>query len=133
MTRKIRITSPAVAEPEDGLWSNCLQVDDTIYFSGFTSRANDGKTILGKDEYEQAKVIFQKMKDLIEAAGGKMDDIVTLTIYTTRMTGNRDIWKARREFFTGDFPACALVEVKGLANPDIFVEIQGQARLNLKG
>lgn len=131
MTRKIRITSPQVAEPEDGLWSNCLQVDDSIYFSGFTSRSNDGTTILGADEYEQSKVIFQKMKDLIEAAGGKMDDIVTLTIYTTRMTGNRDIWKARREFFTGDFPVCALVEVKGLANPDILVEIQGQARLDL--
>lgn len=133
MTRKVRITSPHVAEPADGLWSNCLRVDDSVYFSGFTSRANDGTTILGKDEYEQAKVIFQKMKDLIEAAGGRMDDIVTLTIYTTRMTGNKDIWKARREFFTGDFPACALVEVKGLAHPDILVEIQGQARLNLTG
>jgi len=131
MTRKIRITSPKVAEAEDGLWSNCLKVDDTVYFSGLTSRANDGKTIQGADEYEQAKIIFQKMKDLIEAAGGKMDDIVTLTIYTTRMSGNRDIWKARREFFTGDFPACALVEVKGLANPEIFVEIQGEARLAL--
>lgn len=131
MTRKMRITSPNVAEPEDGLWSNCLRVDDTVYFSGFTSRANDGTTILGSNEYEQAKVIFQKMKDLIEVAGGTMDDIVTLTIYTTRMVGNKDIWKARREFFTGDFPTCALVEVKGLANPDILVEIQGQARLNL--
>lgn len=130
MSKKTRITSPRVAEPAPQLWSNCLQVGDDIYFSGFTSRANDGTTILGADGYEQAKVIFQKMKDLIEAAGGQMDDIVTLTIYVTDMAENQGVWKARREFFSGDFPACALIEVKGLANPEILVEIQGQAKLH---
>lgn len=130
MTRKIRITSPHVAEAAPGLWSNCLVVDDSVYFSGLTSRANDGDTIQGEDSYEQAKVIFSKMKHLIEAAGGKMDDIVTLTVFVTDMKHNQGVWKARREFFTGDFPACALVGVNALAKPEILVEIQGQARLS---
>ncbi|MFW7340633.1 RidA family protein [Pollutimonas sp. H1-120] len=129
MTRKIRITSPHVAEAAPGLWSNCLVVDDSVYFSGLTSRANDGETIHGDDSYEQGKAIFSKMKHLIEAAGGEMDDIVTLTVYVTDMKHNQGVWKARREFFTGDFPACALVGVAALAKPEILVEIQGQARL----
>ncbi len=133
MPKKIRITSPHVGEPAAGMWSNCLKSGDMVYFSGLTSRDKDGTTILGSDEYEQAKVIFQKMKYLIEAAGGNMDDMLSLTIYTTRMSGNQGIWKARQEFFSGDFPACALLEIKGLANDKIFVEIQGQARLKASG
>ncbi|OVZ60603.1 enamine deaminase RidA [Pigmentiphaga sp. NML080357] len=133
MTRKQRILSPHVAEAEPGLWSNCLQVGDTLYLSGLTSRANDGTTIEGSDEYEQARIIFTKIKHLVEAAGGQIDDVVTLTVFVTRMAGNQGVWRARREFFSGDFPACALVEVKGLAKPEILVEIQGQARLGAGG
>lgn len=131
-SHRVRITSPNVAEAAPGLWSNCLKVEDTLYLSGFTSRANDGETIIGKDGYEQAKVIFQKMKDLCEAAGGTIDDVVTMTIFVTDIKENQGVWKARREFFSGDFPACALIEVKGLAKPEILVEIQGQARLAKK-
>ena len=69
----------------------------------------------------------------MEAAGGQIDDVVTLTVFVTRMAGNQGVWRARREFFSGDFPACALVEVKGLAKPEILVEIQGQARLGAGG
>jgi len=129
MSKKIRVTTPLVAEAAPGLWSNCLVVGDAVYFSGLTSRANDGETIDGADSYEQAKAIFSKFKALIEAAGGKMDDIVTLTVFVTDIKHNQGVWKARREFFTGDFPACALVVVSGLAKPEILVEIQGQARL----
>jgi 2-iminobutanoate/2-iminopropanoate deaminase len=129
MTRKIRITSPDVAEAAPNLWSNCLRVDDTLYLSGLTSRANDGTTILGATAYDQAKVIFGKMKSLIEAAGGTIDDVVTMTIFVTDVRENKEIWKARAEVFSGDFPACALVEVKGLANPEIKLEIQSQAQL----
>lgn len=129
MVQKVRITSPHVAEAEPGLWSNCLRVKDSVYLSGLTARANDGNTIQGANAYEQAQVIFAKMKHLLEAAGGQIDDIVTLTIFLTNMADNQQVWKARREFFSGDFPACALVQVSALAKPEIRVEIQGQARL----
>jgi enamine deaminase RidA (YjgF/YER057c/UK114 family) len=129
MVHKTSISSPHVAEPAPGLWSNCIQVEDSLYLSGLTSRANDGQTIIGQDEYEQAKVIFGKIQYLLEAAGGHIDDVVTLTVFVADMKGNEGVWRARREFFSGDFPACALVEISALAKPEILVEIQGQARL----
>lgn len=129
MVQKVRITSPHVAEAEPGLWSNCLRVKDSVYLSGLTARANDGTTIQGTNAYEQAQVIFSKMKHLLEAAGGQIDDMVTMTIFLTNMADNQQVWKARREFFSGDFPACALVQVATLAKPEILVEIQAQARL----
>ncbi|MDA0762872.1 MAG: RidA family protein [Proteobacteria bacterium] len=83
----------------------------------------------GVDEYEQTKIIFEKHKALIEAAGGKMADFTKLTIFVTRIQNNKQVWKARSEFFEGNFPACPLVEVSNLAGPKIYVEIEGIAHI----
>jgi len=124
-----RVISPAVAEAGVGLWSNCLVVGNIAYFSGLTARGSDLKTIEGKDEYEQAKAIFGKFRELLTAAGGEMSDIVKLTIFVTNIANRQMVWTARREFFTGDFPASSLVEVSNLASPEILVEIEGIAHL----
>ncbi|MGQ0546094.1 MAG: RidA family protein [Betaproteobacteria bacterium] len=127
--KKQRFIAPEVAEYPEGHWSNCLRVGDMVYISGFTSRANDLKTIQGKDAYEQAKVIFTKIRHCIEAAGGKMDDVVKIVIYVTNMADNKLVWKARREFFKGDFPTSTLVQVAGLASPEILLEITAEAHV----
>ena len=124
-----RYTSPKVKEPAPKLWSNCIVCDGIAYIAGLTSRNADGVTIDGKDEYEQSKIIFQKHKALIEAAGGKMADFTKLTIFVTRIQHNTEVWKARAEFFKGNFPASSLIEVSKLAAPNIFVEIDGIAHI----
>ena len=124
-----RYTSPKVTEPAPQLWSNCIVCDGIAYIAGLTSRNTDSVAIDGKDEYEQTKIIFEKHKALIEAAGGKMADFTKLTIFVTRIQHNKQIWKARAEFFEGNFPACSLVEVSKLADPDIYLEIEGIAHI----
>jgi 2-iminobutanoate/2-iminopropanoate deaminase len=124
-----RVTSPDVAEAPPGHWSNLLVVDKVAYFSGLTARASDQTTIEGCNEYQQTMVIFGKFQSLITAAGGTMADIVQLTIFVAKIKNREGVWKARREFFTGDFPACALVEVASLASSEVLVEIQGVAHI----
>ena len=124
-----RVTSPAAPEPPPERWSNCLLVDGIAYVSGMVARGDDVKALAGMDEYEQAKVIFGKIKSLVEAAGGAMSDVVKITIYLTRIANNTKVWQARREFFTGDFPASTLVEVSALAAPEILVEIEAVAHI----
>jgi enamine deaminase RidA (YjgF/YER057c/UK114 family) len=124
-----RISSPSVPEPRPGMWSNCLLVDGVAYVSGLTSRAADLVTIEGADEYAQTRIVFRKMQMLIEAAGGSMADVVKLTIFVTRIRNREQVWKARSEFFSGDFPACSLVEVSNLAADNIYVEIEGIAHI----
>jgi enamine deaminase RidA (YjgF/YER057c/UK114 family) len=121
------VSSPAVAEPAPGLWSNAIRVGDVLHVSGMVSRANDGVTILGANEYEQASVIFGKIRHLVEAAGGTMNDVAKVTIYVTNIKNNTEVWRARKEAFTGDFPASTLVEVSALAKPEILVEIEAVA------
>ncbi len=127
--KRKRISSPAVAEPPPERWSNCIVVDNVCYTAGMTSRANDGKSIEGNGEYEQSRAIFAKIKNLVEAAGGTMADVTKLNIYVVNIKQNTEVWRARREFFKGDFPVSTLVEVKGLATPEILVEIEAVAHL----
>ena len=50
-------------------------------------------------------------------------DVVNMNIYVTDMADNKAVWRARQEFFTGDFPCSTLVQVAGLASAEIKVEI----------
>jgi 2-iminobutanoate/2-iminopropanoate deaminase len=119
-----RAISPHVPEPAPGTWSNCLVVGGIAYLAGITARGAD----LG-DDYSQSKAIFTKIQHLVEAAGGGMADIVKVTIFVTDIRQREKIWKARQEFFTGDFPASTLVQVAALADPSLKVEIEAVAHL----
>jgi 2-iminobutanoate/2-iminopropanoate deaminase len=127
-SRIMRVTSPQVAEPAPGTWSNCLVVNGVAYISGMVARGNDGKVVVG-DEYEQAKLSFAKIRNLVEAAGGKMADVVKITIFVTDITQREKVWRARREVFSGDFPASTLVQVAALAEPSVKVEIEAIAHI----
>jgi 2-iminobutanoate/2-iminopropanoate deaminase len=121
MSKIVRVTSPQVPEPAPGTWSNCLVVNGVAYLAGMTAGGTEG------DEYAQAKAIFTKIRHLVEAAGGSMADILKVTIFVTDITQREKVWQARREFFTGNFPASTLVEVAALANPSLKVEIEAVA------
>lgn len=124
-----RVTSAAVPEPPPERWSNCLVCDGIAYVSGMTARGADPKVLAGMDEYEQAKQIFGKIKDMLEAAGGAMADVVKITVFVTNIKNNTKVWAARREFFTGNFPTSTLVEVRSLATPETLVEINAVAHI----
>jgi 2-iminobutanoate/2-iminopropanoate deaminase len=124
-----RVTSPSVPEPPPERWSNCLVCDGIAYVAGMTSRGTDAKELAAMDEYDQAKQIFGKIKGMVEAAGGMMADVVKVIIYVTNIKNNTKVWKARAEFFKGNFPVSTLVEVRALAAPEILVEIEAIAHI----
>ena len=127
-SRITRVTSPDVPEPPAGTWSNCLVVNGVAYVAGMIARGKDGKIVDG-DEYEQAKAIFAKIRNLVEAAGGSMADVVKVSIFVTDIKQREKVWRARREVFSGDFPASTLVQVAALAEPSVKVEIEAVAYL----
>ena len=124
-----RVIAPTVKEPPAGTWSNCLVVDGVCYIAGMTSRSASGEGVDGRDSYEQTKVIFAKIKALIEAAGGTMADVVKVVIYVTDISTRDGVWKGRKEFFTGNFPVSTLIEISRLADPRMFVEIDAVAHI----
>jgi 2-iminobutanoate/2-iminopropanoate deaminase len=125
MSNIVRATSSEVPEPPAGTWSNCLVAGGFAYIAGMTARGSD----TAGDEYVQAKAIFTKIRHLVEAAGGTMADVVKVTIFVTDITRREEVWRARREFFTGNFPASTLVQVAALATPALKVEIDAVAHI----
>jgi len=120
---KKKISSPHVPDPPPQTWSNCLVVGNQVFVAGMVAR--DGGGVIGGDSmYGQAKAIFGKIKHLMEAAGGAMDDIVKVDIFVTDIKRREEVWKARREVFSGDFPVSTLVEVRALAAPELLVEVE---------
>ena len=127
---RTKVSVPDVAEAGPDLWSNAIRAGDMLFISGQVARPFEGGTgIVGKDEYEQTKQIFSRIDRIIKAAGGTMDNLIKMTIYVVDIKNNIEVWRARREFFTGDFPASTLVEVRSLAKPEVLVEIEAVAYL----
>jgi len=124
MSSITRATTPDVPEPQPGTWSNCLVAGGIAYVAGMTAGGGDLT-----DEYTQAKAIFTKIRHLVEAAGGNMADITTVTIFVTDIKEREKVWRARREFFSGNFPASTLVQVAALATPALKVEINATAHI----
>jgi 2-iminobutanoate/2-iminopropanoate deaminase len=122
---RTKLNVPDLAEAAPGLWSNAIRTGDTLYISGQVARPFEGgKGLVGADEYTQAKQIFGRIERILKAAGGTMENLVKMTIYMVDITKNTEVWRARREFFTGDFPASTLVEVRSLAGAETLVEIE---------
>jgi 2-iminobutanoate/2-iminopropanoate deaminase len=128
-----KITCPSVPDVPGSIYSNCLVVGDQIFLSGMTaSRAEtklnleaDGNTEGGNDPKAQIRAVLTKIKNLLDAAGSNMGDIVKVTYYVTDLKKvHPAIQEVRPEFISGSVMPCStLVEVKGLRNPEWLVEL----------
>jgi enamine deaminase RidA (YjgF/YER057c/UK114 family) len=119
-----RIVSEQVKEPAPKTWSNCLVVGNHVFVSGMTAHDLEGNVVGGKDMYSQARQAFDKIRALMEAAGASMSNIVKLTIFVTDISERKEVWRAREEYFSGNFPACSLIGISALATPELKVEIE---------
>ena len=119
-----RVISPDVGEPPAETWSNCLVVGNQVFIAGMTARSTEFDVVSDGAEYEQTRAIFTKIKNLMTEAGGSMADIVKVNIFVTDITKRKEVWRARAEFFSGNFPVSTLVEVSALALPDMVVEVE---------
>jgi len=127
---RTKVTVRNLAEAGPGLWTNGIRAGEFLFISGQVARPFEGgQTLVGDNEYAQARQIFERILRICEAAGGSMADIVKMTIFMVDIRKNAEVWKARREFFSGDFPASTLVEVRSLAGKETLVEIEAVAYL----
>ena len=123
-----KVVADAAPEVPPGVFSNCLVVGDTVYLSGQHARAPDGGVLGDGSMGDQTRQAFNKVKALVEAAGGTMADVVKVTIYVTDMGKRAEVNAVRREFFAGDYPPCStLVGVTALASPGLTVEVDAVA------
>lgn len=127
--RRRRIIAPGVAEPAPGLWSNCFVIDNLVVMSGMVGRAKDGTILALGDPYKQSVLAFERMQAFMEAAGGKMSDIVKLGAFLVDIRHRDEFVKARQQFFRDDFPPCTVIGNVAFADSRFLVEVDAWAIL----
>jgi enamine deaminase RidA (YjgF/YER057c/UK114 family) len=79
----------------------------------------------------QLERTFRNIKAVVEAGGGRIEDIVRMTWYVTDMEAYRgslrELGPVYRSVLGRHFPAMAVVQVVSLVEPEALVEIEATA------
>jgi enamine deaminase RidA (YjgF/YER057c/UK114 family) len=89
-----------------------------------TTAMKDGQLVGVDDPYLQTTTIIEIMKKAIEELGGKLEDVVRTRIFVTKIEHFELVGQAHGVYFSKIKPASTLVEVSGLVDPDMLVEME---------
>ena len=99
----------------------------TVWLAGVTALEDSaGKSLTG-DFDAQVREVFARLAKTLDEAGSKLADMVTMTVFITDDRYGRQFLQIRQEIFGDNFPASALITIRGLARPEMLVEVQGMA------
>jgi reactive intermediate/imine deaminase len=105
-----------------GTYSQAIRTGDTVYLSGQIGL--DPETMQMAEGMEaQTHRVFQNLRAVAEAAGGRLDDMVKLTVYLTDLVHFPRINEIMAGYFNKPYPARAAVGVAGLPR-NAMVEIE---------
>lgn len=99
----------------------------TVWLAGVTTLEDSSGKSLAGDFDGQVREVFARLGKTLAEAGGKLADMVTMTVFITDGRYGDRFTQLRREIFGDNFPASALITVTGLARPGMLVEVQGIA------
>ena len=97
----------------------------TIWLAGQTASMDESGRVL--DFEGQVRQLFSQFAKTLQEAGGKLSDIVTMTVFITDIRNAEQFLRIRRETFGDNFPASALIEITALVPPLALIEIQAVA------
>jgi 2-iminobutanoate/2-iminopropanoate deaminase len=103
-----------------------------VWLAGQMATVDDDGKSLANDLDGQVRQIFKLLNATLEKAGGKLADMVQMTVFITDVRYGDRLTQIRREIFGDNFPGSALITITALANPDAKVEIQGFAVIGAK-
>lgn len=133
MPERIEAILPAslpAAVADANTYSYGVRAGDTLHISGMVSLTADGSVVGEGDIESQVEKALADLRDVVEAAGGTMADVVRTTTYLVRTTDAPVISAARARWFSQPVkPTHTVVGVAALGRPAFLVEIEATAYL----
>jgi 2-iminobutanoate/2-iminopropanoate deaminase len=104
----------------------------TVWLAGQTATVDDSGKSLAGDFEGQARQLFRQLDATLKKAGGKLSDLVQMTVFITDVRNGDRFTQIRHDVLGDDFPGSALITITALAVPDAKIEIQGYAVIGSK-
>ena len=121
------ITTPEARPVANYKMATRMEGGRLLYVSGQVAWDASGNIVGKGDVGAQARQTFQNLRQVLQAAGGDLGNLMKMTTYITRIEHRPAVAEARGEVFDGEVPASTLIVVKSLFHPDFLVEIEGVA------
>ncbi len=104
-----------------------------LFLAGQTGSDATGRIVAPGDLVAQYEQTLRNLKAVVEAAGGKMQDIAQITIFIRDrddyLAHLKPLGQVHRSFFGDYYPATALFEISRFFQDEALLEIEGLAVL----
>lgn len=109
------------------------RVGQLCFVSGTVAVDERGSTMSPGDLYGQTSYAIRKIQRALQELGADLKHVVRTRTFVTDITRFEEFARAHREAFEGIDPVATCVEVQRLVSPDLLVEIEVDAVLELEG
>jgi enamine deaminase RidA (YjgF/YER057c/UK114 family) len=113
---------PSPYEGEFG-FGRVVSAGPLVIVGGTTSISPDG-AVLGETPYEQAVEILGKVSHELGRVGASVEDVISVRVYVTDISRGDEVGRAHGDVFGRVRPVMTMVEVSGLIDPRMLVEIE---------
>jgi enamine deaminase RidA (YjgF/YER057c/UK114 family) len=96
---------------------------------GGTTSVGPGGAVLGETPYDQAMVIFDRIKHELSRAGATLADVAQTRVYVTDISRAGEVGRAHGDTFGELRPLMTMIEISALIDPRMLVEIEAVAYL----
>jgi enamine deaminase RidA (YjgF/YER057c/UK114 family) len=108
-------------------YCRAMRIGNQIFVAGTAPVDDEGDTFAPGDAYAQTMRCFAIIQTALQDLGADLEDIVRTRLYITDMGQWEEIAQAHNELFADYPPVSTMVEIPGLINPDMLVEVEVEA------
>ena len=108
-------------------YSRAVRVGNIIEVAGTTAVDAEGQVVGAGDIGEQTDYIYNKIRNALNDAGSKMSDVIRTRMYLTDINDWETVARVHGDIFSDIKPVSTLVEVSGLIDEELLIEIEVSA------
>ena len=108
-------------------YSRAVRVGNIIEVAGTTAVDTEGQVVGAGDISKQTDYIFNKIRNALNHAGSKMSDVIRTRMYLTDINDWEAVARVHGDIFSDIKPVSTLVEVSGLIDKELLIEIEVSA------